>query len=468
MMWQMIRSRLFFANLLGVFCLVVQAQDRKDGYCPFAQEGKIWKTRVGIIMENQYGNCVDGDTLINDESWKKVYNYHGFPEFNYSYYAAIRDVGKKVYAIAKGSSRPRLLYDFGLKEGQTVRVGVEGNAFGCLLETDENPDTLLGFQLASYLRVERIDTIMANGFEHRRFTLTFLDAFKYPLLDKRSDNGLSYKTDNIIWVEGIGSSVGPFSPWLPLPVQHGFNIACYVDRTYIFGYSDFYNGKIVKDYRPIVEQGKKWTYHHDIYQDAYDYYYRLEGDTVVTGKDCLKMYSENKDNTGAIAYEGALYEENKKVYCFYSGKEEAELLYDFGCETGETLSIKSHDLIVQSIEDFEIGGKNNKCFTLQVQALIDEDHGESVLGTISWVEGVGATLDFFNMMPLYGNYNHLKACEVNGEVVYNATTGIRAVNKDPKTNRATYNLQGRQLPAPTKGINIVRQSDGTTRKIIVK
>ena len=28
-------------------------------------------------------------------------------------------------------------------------------------------------------------------------------------------------------------------------------------------------------YRPLVEQGKKWTYHHDTYQYVYDYHYTL-------------------------------------------------------------------------------------------------------------------------------------------------------------------------------------------------
>lgn len=159
------------------FASFVQAE--QEGYRPFAQEGKTWEAREGMIMENIYGNCIDGDTLIDGENWKKVYNYHGFPEFNYSYYAAIRDVGTKVYAIAKGSSRPRLLYDFGLKEGQTVRCGVEGNAFGCLLDADEKPDTLLGFEFASSL-------------------------------------------------------------WWPLQSQHAFVTSCYVDKTLIFGFSDFY------------------------------------------------------------------------------------------------------------------------------------------------------------------------------------------------------------------------------------
>lgn len=218
------------------------AQEGEDDYRPFAEDGKTWETREGMIMENIYGNSIDGDTLINGETWKKVYNYHGFPEFNYSYYAAIRDTGKKVYVMAKGSNKPRLLYDFNLKEGQTVRCGVEGNAFGCLLETDEKPDTLLGFEFASSLRVERIDTIETRGLKFRRFTLTFLDHFKYPLIDKQFENeqGILYDTDNVIWVEGIGSNVGPFFPWFPLQPQHAFVMTCSVDKTFIFGSSDFY------------------------------------------------------------------------------------------------------------------------------------------------------------------------------------------------------------------------------------
>ena len=33
---------------------------------------------------------------------------------------------------------------------------------------------------------------------------------------------------------------------------------------------------------------------------------------------------------------------------------------------------------------------------------------------------------------------------------------------------ARYSLDGRKLSAPQKGINILRMSDGTTRKVIVK
>ncbi|MCD8290392.1 MAG: hypothetical protein LUC91_02695 [Prevotella sp.] len=50
------------------------------------------------------------------------------------------------------------------------------------------------------------------------------------------------------------------------------------------------------------------------------------------------------------------------------------------------------------------------------------------------------------------------------------TTGINAISTDmqDKTVSSYYTIDGKQINAPTKGINIVRYSDGTTKKIMVK
>ena len=155
-------------------------------------------------------NRIDGDTLINGVTWKKVYNSIWGTDLKDSYYLAIREEGKKVYAIAKGSKRPRLLYDFNLEVGDDVRCGMEGNVFGCLLDKDEKPDTLLGFPFVFYLRVECIDTITVQGKEYRRFTLSLLDSFRERFF---ADSGVPLNP--VIWFEGIGSAAGPFSPWMP-------------------------------------------------------------------------------------------------------------------------------------------------------------------------------------------------------------------------------------------------------------
>ena len=46
-------------------------------------------------------------------------------------------------------------------------------------------------------------------------------------------------------------------------------------------------------------------------------------------------------------------------------------------------------------------------------------------------------------------------------------SSINAIESDPG-NAVYYSLDGRRLKSPQKGINIIRQSDGTTRKVIVK
>ena len=171
------------------------------------------------------------------------------------------------------------------------------------------------------------------------------------------------------------------------------------------------------DYRPFVEEGKHWTYDNfmPLRPAEYDhyYYYDLKGGTLIAGRQCLKMYSDTRSNDSAIRYEGALYEENKKVYCFFPGKEEAELLYDFDCVVGDTLNVYIGQLVVTDIQSEALGDITIKKYTLQPVVSAEEQMGE-----IFWIEGVGATKDFFGMLPLPGNYNTLNACELNGEMLY--------------------------------------------------
>ena len=217
-------------------------------------------------------------------------------------------------------------------------------------------------------------------------------------------------------------------------------------------------------YRHLVEKGKKWTYHHDAYPHVYDYYYTLEGDTVVAGNSCLKMVSENKANDGGIVYEGALFEKNKKVYCFRPENDEPELLYDFDCEVGDTV----RSMIVLNITNDTILYAP-RVFTFKPLILSESGEGMHVFaGSLCWIEGVGATTDFFDMLPITGNYNSLIACEVNGVEICKFITGITAVNRRPVQDRAVFDLQGRRLKSPSRGINIIRDSNGTTRKVFLR
>lgn len=252
----MMKKILTAFGLLMTVIHAVCAQSEQSVNRPFSEDGKLWFTQVGYIMENSYENQINGDTLINGERWMKVHNsICGWSTGLQDYYAAVRDAGEKVYAVAKGNSRQRLLYDFSLKVGDMIRCGLEGNAFGCLLEKDEKPDTLLGFPFVSYLRVERIDTIESHGYFRRQFTLTLLDSFREPF--RGESEGI---TENVTWIEGIGSAAGPFSPWTPRPPKTSISVNCYDANHHILvEYSDFYDQ--VKTGMESVSSARERTFH---------------------------------------------------------------------------------------------------------------------------------------------------------------------------------------------------------------
>ena len=47
-------------------------------------------------------------------------------------------------------------------------------------------------------------------------------------------------------------------------------------------------------------------------------------------------------------------------------------------------------------------------------------------------------------------------------------TAISGIHTATATEAARYTLDGRQVSAPQRGLNIIRLSDGTVRKVIVK
>jgi hypothetical protein len=57
---------------------------------------------------------------------------------------------------------------------------------------------------------------------------------------------------------------------------------------------------------------------------------------------------------------------------------------------------------------------------------------------------------------------------LNSEVKLIRATGIQRVESDSKEVVEIYNLSGVRQSAISRGLNILRMSDGTTRKVLVK
>ena len=106
---------LFF--ILG--CMNIMAQEVDDEYIPFVEEGKVWNCNAfspvyGSLIDTDVIFRISGDTLINENAYKKVYcrfdKYFGSEE--QQYYCAVREEDYRVFIIESGKEVEKLLYDF--------------------------------------------------------------------------------------------------------------------------------------------------------------------------------------------------------------------------------------------------------------------------------------------------------------------------------------------------------------------
>ncbi len=177
-------------------------------------------------------------------------------------------------------------------------------------------------------------------------------------------------------------------------------------------------------YRPFVEDGKVWTV--KVYSDGAshnqwtDYYY-FDGDTIIGGQTCKRMmyvtYVTNDNDEKWVngvftpvnhpqQYNGAWYEQDKKVYYAYNGREQFQLLYDFTLSSGDSIpSPDGHLLAVYKLSGGITGFKG---------AYYEIDEVER------WLEGVGSESWPWRNHPRYvpGHQGILLACSVGDEVIY--------------------------------------------------
>ena len=184
-------------------------------------------------------------------------------------------------------------------------------------------------------------------------------------------------------------------------------------------------------YCPLVQSGKVWTFEANNHNVSPDYWtewnetYSLEGDTVIDSHQCLKLYATSTYSYQPLnhAYQGALYEEDEKVYFIAPNGDISKLIYDFSCKEGDVLIIK--DIKIHYETELYI-----------LQRRVIDYHGSSV--TVigwgpergehaslwdMWIEGVGSPLDLFDTLAPFktgGFIKKLTACTLNGDTLYDA------------------------------------------------
>ena len=167
--------------------LIIKAQP----YVPMPTTKAVWTMATLAQGANHgiYKYGMYGDTIINNLSYKKIYENFDF-NFNvasaYTYYrGAIREFGKKIYWIYSGSNTEDILYDFNLQIGDTAKS-------------------------------------VHNGFIHKKI----VSGINFILI-----NGISYKkwifqSSGEFWLEGIGSSYGLLNSLLNPPIDVCRSLVC--------------------------------------------------------------------------------------------------------------------------------------------------------------------------------------------------------------------------------------------------
>ena len=240
------------------------------------------------------------------------------------------------------------------------------------------------------------------------------------------------------------------------------------------------------NYRPFVEEGKKWsfvveatTYWWDGKETHMDTEYAnsvltIKGDTVVDGIEYKKvMYTSDNTlfhDTPDFIY-GIIREENKKVYmrsffddCYCPDYLfEEVLLYDFNLMVGDSFT-----------EDY---GHSDYRLNMKLES-IEENEGRRIykfstnkdwVPVMQWVEGAGGVhglgMEQRIIITTCIDCIHFKffsmTCSLGDEVLCrfdddgNVVLGVEEVRTDVNKDKSVYDLQGRRLSAePAHGIYI--------------
>jgi hypothetical protein len=147
-------------------------------YFPLIEENKTWNV-LAVAFQPPFDTSfstitykVSGDTIINSESYKKIYSSNEENPANWNLWCFMReDANKKVWSRLPGSYSENQMYDFDVSVGDTVMSG-------------------LG-EIVS-LKIDSISDILVNQEIRNKY---WLSCIEFP----------DYKET---WIEGVGSNKG--------------------------------------------------------------------------------------------------------------------------------------------------------------------------------------------------------------------------------------------------------------------
>ena len=206
-----------------------------------------------------------------------------------------------------------------------------------------------------------------------------------------------------------------------------------------------------QEYIPLVTDGKIWNMELCSTWESWPDYgvvrnekWELKGDTII-GKLIYKKYFKNG------VYQGAMREEDKRVFYHFRDDDHEYLLYDFGLKKGDRIVFNRTDY--EMTDENYVKSGNKPLRRMKLVAVSDPRD------TNYWIEGIGALegpCNPFYSMRTGGVDISISSCYVNNQCIYEKlSNGIQQHSLNVNSSAAIYDLQGRKLKKlPEKGLYI--------------
>ena len=388
------RNLLLFGLLLAIAGNIA-AQD------PIAMDGKEWNVKAGhYIYFRNHHMWIDGDTIVNGEACKKLYTrseelWDGGGETLTVGYC--RQDGEKFYKNGE------LMFDLGLQLGEVIDLGTE-----------------------KFEVIEIGSFVTKDGVSRKSLTV-------------RSSGG----TD--VWIEGLGSLImGIYANHFMAGEQKELvSFSC--------------NNQFIFYHEPIALDGKEWILRTQGPAPS-DIRMWIDGDTIVEGITCKKLYKHTRTHDGVETLETSYCRQDRKTYL-----QNNRIMFSFGMLDDESHRYNETE---RWPDRLNLWGFESNYIILedgisrQYKKITDTNGylNETYEVKDVWIEGVGSKntgiLEYDAVEE--GNEVILLSCSYNGQYIYkNPNTSIEGFPYKPSTTAAPYyDLMGRKVDSPTRGIYI--------------
>ena len=220
-------------------------------------------------------------------------------------------------------------------------------------------------------------------------------------------------------------------------------------------------------YRPLIEEGKVWTYHYYNDMTGKDFYESLmvSGDTVVDDKSYKKIVDVT---TGRV--DCAIREEGRKVYATYPHYSGEKLIYDFGLNVGDAFQLYDDNngsdpnawAMVVSVDTIVVGSRAFRALDVRSNDMKGWPNW--------WVEGIGGEYGLTANCLLAGNSYCFSSCKLGEDTLF-TNHDFQTLGTIPsiETQMAYYYYKGNKIPLTLNEnkvvVSIPKEYDGVCKRI---